>query len=218
MKKGHRERCPFVAAYQGMTRGEAFRETAGGVVGERDRFRPLREARWPEARPPRGRIRRRGNCCKCRTSPSLRSSNPYNVGRLEAALNPSILILRQYSRPVRCWSSPSAASEVSCRVRVERLPYSPARDSPQKGGSPVPTGFRHSQQGSNTSADNNCGFIITVAWLLVNVFCYLEAHWRNQKIDAVAPPSTWMVVPVICRAGSEARKTTRAATSSAVPI
>ena len=40
---------------------------------------------------------------------------------------------------VRCWSSPSAASEVSCRVRVERLPYSSqTRFTPRSGGSPVP--------------------------------------------------------------------------------
>jgi hypothetical protein len=31
---------------------------------------------------------------------------------------------------------------------------------------------------------------------------------------AVEPPSTWIVVPVMWRAGSEARKTTSAATSS----
>jgi hypothetical protein len=119
-----------------MTRGEAFRGRAGGASGERDRFRPLQEAQLPEARLPRGRIHKRDSYCKSRTSLSQQSSNPGNVGRLEAASIPFSSSSGDI-HSVRCWSSPSAASEVSCRVRVERLPYSPqARFTPGKSWFP----------------------------------------------------------------------------------
>ena len=82
------------------TRGAASREKAGGVFGERGRFRPLQGARLPVARPLRGRIHKRDSYCRYRTSLSQRSSNLDNVGRLEAASVPSTsssgdILLRQ---------------------------------------------------------------------------------------------------------------------------
>lgn len=82
------------------TRDAAFRATVAGASAGRDRFRPLQGALLPEVRPPRGRTHRRDSYCRCRTSLFQRSSNPDNVGRLEAASIPSIpssgdILLRQ---------------------------------------------------------------------------------------------------------------------------
>jgi len=178
--------------------------------------------------PLRGRIHRRGSYCRCRTSPFRRSSNPGNVGRLEAASIPSISSSGHNVRP----SGAGRVLPLPPRLAVgfglkgyptrglqRRLAFGDNRDSPLEGGSPVPKeGFGTLNLGSHTSADNNCGFIISSENALVNVLCAFFARSRNQRIDAVTPPSTWMVVPVMCRAGSEARKTMSAATSSAAPM
>jgi len=173
----------------------------------------------PEARPPRGRIHTRDSCCRCRTSLSQRSSNPDNVGRLEAASIPCISFLRRYSTPSGAGRVLPLPPRLAVGFGSKGYPTRLRRDSPQEVvGPPFPRGIRHSQLGSHTSADTNCGFIIYFTCLLVNVLCSFSASSHNQRIDAVAPPSTWMVVPVICRAGSDARNTTKAATSFAVPM
>ena len=201
------------------SRGAVSRARAGGAFAGHDRFRPLPGALLPAVIPLRGRIHRRDSYCRCRTSLSRRSSNPDNVGRLEAASIPSISSSGHILHPSGAGRVLPLPPRLAVGFGLKGYPTRLRRDSP------LGTWFPRSQEGFGTL---NWAVIpaqiLTAASLyrppmpLVNVLCSFFALSRNQRIDAVAPPSTWMVVPVMCRAGSDARKTTSAATSSAAPM
>ena len=113
------------------TRDAAFRATVAGASAGRDRFRPLQGVLLPEVRPPRGRIHRRDSYCRCRTSLFQRSSNPDNVGRLEAASIPSTYILRRYSFPSGAGRVLPLPPRLAVGFGLKGYPTRLRRDSPQ---------------------------------------------------------------------------------------
>ena len=121
-----------------VVRAGACCATAGGVAVAGGSRLP-RSARWAAWRPPRGRSRRRGRCCRRRTSHVLRSSNHGIGGRNEGGRcssrhpsktpeGPIPAQWRGHRKPEIANHGPSGAYGVSCRVRTERpLSYASTR-------------------------------------------------------------------------------------------
>jgi hypothetical protein len=133
----------------GMTRDEASRETADGGAGERGHSRPPPIARSQAVRLLRGRIHKRGNWSRCRTSLSRRSWSPCSVGRLEAAWNPSVLSSGDIQVPLNAGRVLSLPPRLADGFGLKGNPTRSRETHPTNGGSPVPTGFRHSVNGQS---------------------------------------------------------------------